>query len=145
MQKINSQIGLRAEIIRLENKRAEEEKMLKEQFHLAYESMKPINLIKSSFKNAVASGKEAIASPDLKENILNISAGLATGYLSKLLFVGVSQSPLRKLLGFALQFGIAKAVAKNPDTIKSLGNGFLKIIRNKFGERVNGVESSQTM
>lgn len=145
MQKINSATGLRTEIIRLESKRADEEKMLKEQFHLAYESMKPINLIKSTFKNAVASGKEAIASPNLKENVLNISAGLATGYLSKLLFVGASHSPLRKLLGFALQFGITKAVAKNPETIKSLGKGFLKIIRSKFGEKVNGVESNETM
>jgi hypothetical protein len=83
-----------------------------------------VNLIKSTFK-------EAVESPDLKDNIINTSVGLATGYLSKLLFVNVSHSPIRKLLGIALQFGITQIVAKNPEAVKSFGKKLMKIISPK--------------
>ena len=124
MQKINSAAALRDAITQLEIAHAEEGKMLKQQFHLAYESIKPMNLIKSTFK-------EAIESPDLKDNIINTSVGLAAGYLSKLLFVNISHSPIRKLLGIALQFGITQVVAKNPEAIKSFGKKLMKIISPK--------------
>jgi hypothetical protein len=121
MQKINSAAALQDAIAQLEITHAEEGKMLKQQFHLAYESIKPLNLIKSTFK-------EAVESPDLKDNIINTSVGLATGYLSKLLFVNVSHSPIRKFLGIALQFGITQIVAKNPEAVKSIGKKLMKII-----------------
>jgi hypothetical protein len=124
MQKINSAAALRDAIVQLEIVHAEEGKILKQQFHLAYESIKPLNLIKSAFK-------EAITSPDFKDNIFNTSVGLAAGYLSKLLFVNVSRNPIRKLLGIALQFGITQVVAKKPEAIKSVGKGLMKIISSK--------------
>jgi len=45
---INSATDLRAAILQLETRQAAEEKLLKENFHLAYESIKPINLIKNT-------------------------------------------------------------------------------------------------
>jgi len=128
MQKINSETGLRDAILQLESKQADEAKMLKEQFHLAYESIKPINLIKSILK-------EAVASRDLLDNLLNTSVGLTAGYLSKILFQGVTKSPFKKLLGTALMFGIINVVAKNPEAVKSFGNGFLKMIMSKLGNK----------
>ena len=124
MQKINSAAALRDAIVQLEIAHAEEGKILKQQFHLAYESIKPMNLIKSTFK-------EVIESPDLKDNIINTSVGLAAGYLSKLLFINVSHNPIRKLFGIALQFGITQVVAKNPEAVKSIGRGLMKIISPK--------------
>ena len=124
MQKINSAAALREAIVQLEIAHTEEGKMLKRQFHLASESIKPINLIKNAFKGTVAS-------PDLKDNILNTSVSLAVGYVSKLLFVNVSHSPIRKLLGIALQFGITKLVEKNPEAVKSMGKVLLNIIKQK--------------
>ena len=44
MQKINSATELRVAILQLESKRVEEEKILKEHFRLAFDSIKPINL-----------------------------------------------------------------------------------------------------
>jgi hypothetical protein len=121
MQKINSAAALRDAIVQLEIAHAEEGKILKQQFHLAYESIKPMNLIKSAFK-------EAVESPDLKNDIINTSVGLAAGYLSKLLFVNVSHNPIKRLLGIALQFGITQVVAKNPGAVKSIGKELMKII-----------------
>ena len=131
MLKMNSEMSLRDTILELERRQVEEGKLLKEQFHLVYESIQPINIIKSTFK-------EAAASDDLKDNILNTSIGLVVGYLSKMLFEDTSTSLLKKLFGTAILFGITNIVAKNPETVKSLGKGFLKIIMNKSNERLHG-------
>ncbi|MBK5286811.1 MAG: hypothetical protein JJE25_15580 [Bacteroidia bacterium] len=145
MNRKNQTDALHEAITLLEIIRAEELKSLKQQFHLTYESLKPFNLIKSTFKDAVASGKEALASPDLKDNVLNTSVGLAAGYLSKRLFVGVSNSPLRKILGFALQFGITTFVAKNPEGIKSFGKGLVNIVKSKLGtNNINGQHENES-
>lgn len=136
MQKINSATGLRDAILQLESKLAEEEKMLKKQFNLVYESIKPVNLIKSVFK-------EVAESRELKDNILNTSVGLAAGYISKILYERTSKSPVKKILGSVLMFGITNLVAKNPEPVKSLGNKFLEIFRSKKAEKVNGVGKNQ--
>lgn len=121
MQKITSGEELRAAILLLENKQQEEGKLLKQQFRLTYESLKPVNLIKNAFK-------EVTQSPDLKGKILETSLGLAAGYLSKGLLVRGSGNPFKKILGTVLQMGITNIVTKHPEFIKSAG---AKII-NKF-------------
>ena len=124
MQKINSGSGLREAILLLEIKRKNEEILLREQLHMTFESIKPINLIKSTYQDVVAS-------QDLKDNLVNTSVGLVVGYISKALFEGASHSPLRKLAGTALLFGITNAVRKNPEAVKSLARGLFRIIRNR--------------
>ena len=128
MKEINSEADLRDAIFQLESKWVEQGKMVKDQFHLAIESVRPINLIKSTFR-------EAVASRDLKDNIVNTSVGMTAGYLSKIVFAGVMKTPLTKLLGTALMFGVTKLVARNPETVKSVGKGFFKMIRGKKGRR----------
>lgn len=136
MQEINSATGLRNAILQLENRKTDEGKMLKEQFHLAYNSIKPINLIKSTIK-------EAASSPNLKSNILNTSVGLATGYISKTLFVGMSNNPLKKFIGGILMFAFTNLVTKNSDSVKAFGQNVLNIIRKRSGDRVNGTGKSE--
>jgi hypothetical protein len=124
MEKLTIHEGLRERILELERRRFEEGKFMKEQFHLAYESVKPINLIKNTFK-------EVLASQDLRENLLNTSVGLAAGYASKTLFEDASHSPFKKLLGTVLLFGVTNVVAKHPKAIKSLGMMAWSLIRQK--------------
>lgn len=120
MQKKNVETELTAVILELESRQKEEGILLKEQFQEVYESVKPINLIKNTFK-------EAAASQDLREDIINLSVGLVAGYVTKKIFQGVSDSPVKKLLGTVLQFGITTLIANNPETIKSLGKGLFKL------------------
>jgi hypothetical protein len=89
-------------------------KVLKEQFSLAYESFKPANLLSNTLSDIAKS-------PYLIDNILGTVIGLATGYLSKKIFIGASGSKIKKLIGTVLQFGITNVVAQNSDSIKSFG------------------------
>jgi hypothetical protein len=114
MQKLNSATDIKDLIGQLENQQAVELKILREQMHLTYESIKPINLVRNTFK-------EVVASEELTDNIVNTSVGLAAGYVSKSLFEKASHSPFRKLLGTALLFGVTNLVAKNPHTVKAIG------------------------
>jgi hypothetical protein len=121
MQKIDSTSSLSESILELEARRAEEGKMLKEHVNQAYENIKPINLIKSTFK-------EALAAQDLRADIINLSLGLVAGYVSKRVFSGLEDSPLKKLLGTSLQFGITLFIINNPETIQAIGNGIVNFI-----------------
>ena len=124
MQKINSSLELKYAIQVLEIEQAEKAILLKEQFFITYESLKPINLI----KNAV---KDIFLSPNLIENFLGTTVGLASGYLSKKIVVGASGNILRKLLGSLLQYGVTNMVAQHPEGIISLGQQLLHRIFHK--------------
>jgi hypothetical protein len=124
MENLTTHTVLRERILELERKRFEEGKFMKQQFHLAYESIKPINLIKNTFR-------EVAASQDLRDNLLNTSVGLAAGYASKTLFEDASRSPFKKLMGTVLLFGITNIVARHPKAIKSLGMMVLNVMRQK--------------
>jgi hypothetical protein len=128
MNTLNSGFNLKETILQLELKQALELKLLRQQLHLTYESIKPINLVKNTFK-------EVVASEDLTDNIVNTSVGLAAGYVSKTLFEKASHSPFRKLLGTALLFGVTNLVSKNPQTIKAVGLGVIDIIKHKLSNR----------
>jgi hypothetical protein len=127
MQKMNSAIDIKDLILQLETQQSTELKTLRAQMHLTYESIKPINLVRNTFK-------EVVASEELTDNIVNTSVGLAAGYVSKTLFEKASHSPFRKLLGTALLFGVTNLVAKNPHTVKSIGTDFLNIVKYQFSK-----------
>ncbi len=120
MKHIKTSANLKEAILQLEQSRAMEGYILKEQMQLAFESIKPINIIKSTFN-------EVISSEDLKGNLLNTAVGITIGYLSKKLFVGMSGNPVKRLLGTALMFGISNVVAKHPENLKSVASGIFNI------------------
>ena len=123
-RKIITQSDLREAIRKLEDQRVEDTVQLKRQFEVAYESVKPINLIKRTFK-------EVVTSESLKGDVLNSSIGLAAGLLSKALFVGFSGNPLRKLAGSILMFGVTNLVTKNTSPLRSLGRKALRLVKSK--------------
>ncbi|MEO5582225.1 MAG: hypothetical protein ABIR66_06010 [Saprospiraceae bacterium] len=125
MKKEDSSSELGEAIQQLEKKQAEERQLLKEQFHIAYESVEPVNLIKNTFK-------EISETRDLKDHIINTVLGLSAGYLSKMLFVRASKNPMKKMVGNALMLGISNAVIKHPELVKSIGIGLFRMIRKKI-------------
>jgi hypothetical protein len=125
MQNITSIAGLKNAIQLLEVEQGIKGQLLKEQFYLTYESLKPINILKKTLK-------EISSSPYLIDNISGTAIGLASGFLSKKIFVGASGNIFRKLMGSILQFGITNVVAKNSDIIKTVGHAiFQHFLRKK--------------
>jgi hypothetical protein len=100
--------------------------LLKDQFYLTIESLKPMNLLKNALH-------DISSSPKLIDNILATTMGIASGFLINRVFVGASGSLIRKLLGSVLQFGVTNVVAQHPETIKSLGEVIMQFILRKKG------------
>jgi len=124
MQNISSAIELKKAIQLLEIEQTVNRQLLKDQFLITYESLKPLNILKRTLKDIASS-------PNLVDNILGATVGAASGYLTKKIIVNSSGNIFRNLFGSILQFGITNMVAQHPDAIKSFGNFILQHITRK--------------
>ena len=114
MQNRSSTAVLKDTIQLLETEQKIEGRLLKEQFYLTYESLKPVNLLRSSIRDVVSP-------PYLIDNIVGTAVGLATGYLSKKIVIGTSGNIIRKFFGLLMQLGVTNTIAQHPESIKSIG------------------------
>lgn len=124
MRKINETDSLNELIIAQEQQFELELILLKDQLHLAYESIKPINLIKSLVH-------EVSNSPEIKTDMLDNLIGMGTGYISKKLLIDTTHNPIKKGIGYLLQFAIGNAVSKHAETIKIVGANIINYITKK--------------
>ncbi len=130
MEKINSAKALRAAILQLEAQQLTQERLLKEQFAKTYEGMKPVNLIKRTFK-------EIFTSSDLKDGLFGVALGLVAGHLTKKAAVGSTHNPLKHLLGAFLELAVTNVVTKNAD---GLGSKVINLIQDYLNKGKDGVE-----
>lgn len=130
MQNTTPYTRLKNDIQLLEDEQDYKRRLLKEQLNISYERLKPLNLIRSALKNIYTS-------PNLIDNILTPALGLASGYLSRKIFVRTSGNLLRKIIGSVLQIGVTGLVAQHPDTIKSFGRFIIGYITRKKGTNSN--------
>ena len=121
---IDNSLHLKERISFLENRQGQQIVLLKEQAHSTFESLKPISFLKDTIKDLTYQS-------DLKENIFDGIAGVTTGFLSKKLIVGITNSPVKKLVGTLLQIGITGLVTKNSSKIIAIGEVFLKHLFNR--------------
>ncbi len=124
MQTKTTAADLQNRITQLEIRQSGEWILLKEAVSNTAESLQPLNLIKNSFKKMVTS--EVV-----KDNIVDTSIGLTAGYLSKLLIVGATQNPIRRLFGAFLQLGITNLITKNANAVKPLVGSVVKAFSKK--------------
>lgn len=124
MQPITTAAELKQAIQLLEVEQEVKEKQLKEQFLITFESLKPVNMLKSTLK-------EVATSPYLIENIIGSALGLATGYFSQKIVVGSSFTLLKRIVATALQFGVTNLVAQHPGSISSIGKFVYKLFSRK--------------
>ena len=102
--------------------------VLKEEFFIVYESLKPISLIKSTVT-------EITSSPYLIDNMLGAVMGMLSGYVSKKIAVGTSPNLFRKIMGSLLQFGVTNLVAQHPDVLKNFGQLIIEKIFHKTEQK----------
>ncbi len=96
MQKITNITGLKSAIQQLEYKSINELALLKKELFNTCESLRPINIIKSTLK-------EFYSAPDLKATILKAVISITTGFVARKIFIGRSPSITTKLLGFIME------------------------------------------
>lgn len=103
---------------------------LKDHFFLTYESLKPINLLKSTLS-------EISTSPAIINDLIGASIGLTGGYLSKKIFIGNSGNLIKKIFGSLLQFGVTNLIASHSDEIRSIAQYvFQKLFKKKADNTV---------
>jgi len=124
MDKIDSVVLLKEAILELELKRAEQGRILKEQFQIIKENLRPSNIIQNTFN-------EVATSPKLRSNLMGALFGLAAGYFSKKLVAGKNGSPIRRIIGNVLQVGITAMIAKKPYLLQTIGQTILKRVFTK--------------
>lgn len=128
MRNITTAAELKGAIQLLENDQLREWPLLRNEFLNTYENLKPLNIIKNTFR-------EFATTPDIQSNLLNTTLGVTAGHLSKNLLMGVTTGhPVKKIVGAILQYGISNAVSKNLDTLKWAGQALNFI----FKRRPNG-------
>lgn len=125
MQKITTVAALKSAIQQLEYKQAKEWPVLKEQFLITYENLKPLNVLKNTFN-------ELTTSPDVKKSLLDTTIGLTAGYLTKAVIIGVSRNPVKIILATFLQLGITNIVAKHPERLKLMASGIVNFFSKKI-------------
>lgn len=119
MSKITTCSELEYAIQVLEKKRDLEKSELKEHFFITVESFKPINIIKDTFS-------EMVASTDLRTDMTKIALGTITGYIAKRIVLGETHNPISKGLGVVLEMVVSKNVIQNSDEIKTMGQNLFK-------------------
>jgi len=131
MQKTIAAEVLRKSISVLELRQIEEGKLLREQFTVTTESLKPINILRKMFVD--------IAEPsELKDSLLQTITGLISGYLSRKMLVRSSKNPLIRLAGIFVQYGVTNFVSRNSDSIKAIGLYYI----NKLSKNLNDHQRS---
>lgn len=121
METINSAAELKIAIRQIELEQTIQGQLLKEQFIITVESLTPVNLIKGALN-------DISTSPYLIDNMIGSAMGLITGYFSKIIAVGSSNNPFKKLMGSVLQFGVTNIVAQHPEIFKSVGQFIMEQI-----------------
>ena len=124
MKNRNETDALNELIIAEELKYAIDLKQLKDQFTAAYDSVRPINIVKSLFH-------EVTASPEIKSDFISNAIGLGTGFITKTLLLGFSNNPIKKALGTVFEFAVATVVTKHSDKIKLVGGNLFNYFTKK--------------
>jgi hypothetical protein len=118
MQAITSTIKLKEAIQEMQRKQLIEGELLKEQFALSVERIRPALVLKNFGENIVSAG--------IAGNVLNATVGLTAGYISKRIFIGSSGNRFKILLGNILQLGTLGLITRNPMLVKGLMNKLMK-------------------
>lgn len=112
MEKQTAVEALKESIRLLEIRQAEEGEQLKEQFRETYESLKLVNIVKSSIKDITES-------VEIKNSLFESIVSVLSGYLTKKLMISSKSNPFMKIVGLVLQFGVTNLVAKNAEVIRA--------------------------
>ncbi|WP_309609973.1 hypothetical protein [Flavobacterium sp.] len=110
MKTTNQNDVLTERITYLKSRQAHELQLLKQQYDITLNNLKPINLIKSTFQ-------EFKSSKELKSNLINGAVGIGTNFLlSKVMFLS-PKNPLKNILYNGIRYVANNFTRKNQKTL----------------------------
>ncbi len=125
--KISNIAELEDAIVRLEIKKLEQKKEMSAEFRSTVESLKPINLLKSSFRS--------IDKSHVAKTFLKTAGGIGIGLLTNKLTGGtIKPHGVKSVIGSLVKSSVATALLNNTDKVKAYG---LAIFKNFFGNKKN--------
>jgi hypothetical protein len=133
MQKISSTQELRNAIYQLELKQELQQKQLKDQFYLTYESFKTINLIKKILV-------EMATSPGLMSGIIRTIINQGEHKSNKQTAEGSSIGVVKSIIRDVVKFGITNFIVQHHDAIRLYGQYFIQRIFSKKQAKPKGSE-----
>ena len=105
MKHKNQIVLLNNAILLLEARRKNEYEDLRIQFYESSENFRPINIIKQTIKDF----REI---PEVKTNLFETLISVTGGYFSKRLIIGKSNSFIKMVLGYVLQYSVTNFISK---------------------------------
>lgn len=116
---MNPEQMLKSRIQLLELEQAEDARLLKEQFTVSYESLKPANLLKNMFH-------DIFSSSDVKADLANAILGVVASLFTQKTSEKEDHKDESHIWGTFAETVVAGVVAENMDEIEALGKVLLR-------------------
>ncbi len=116
---INNAADLELAITQLQEESDQKKIILRNHFNGLIESMKPVNLLKSTVKDIAES-------PGIATAAIGTSLAIGAGVMSKKMIIGSSTNIFKRMLGGLVEFMVAKGIANNSEALADKGIALLK-------------------
>ncbi|WP_445457780.1 hypothetical protein [Flavobacterium sp. HNIBRBA15423] len=110
METINENQLLDKKIRLLKLKQSNDFEILRDQFNLTLESLKPINIVKESIDDFKKS-------KEIKHSILESTLGIAGGYLARKMIAGKSAGIFKKISATVIQYLVTNFITNKAEKI----------------------------
>ncbi|MEQ8812822.1 MAG: hypothetical protein RIE59_27365 [Imperialibacter sp.] len=130
--KIDSPESLRYAILQLQQNQLVEGELLKKQFKLTFESIKPLNLIKGALSDVAHSTGISSFFPHHKPEDTD-------GDEAASLTAQPPRSSLKTIVGSLILLGISGTVVKNSLLLKSLGRGLAHLLKSRQANKLKAL------
>jgi len=124
---VNSTATLQSAIDQLQLQCEEKKTIMRLQFVEVVESIKPVNLLRSTVKDIAET-------PGIAKAAIGTTIAIGAGVLSKKIIVGKSANIFKKIMGGIVEFTVANGIANNAELITDSGIALLKKISARIKE-----------
>jgi hypothetical protein len=130
MNAIVTEDDLAQAVLTIEKKQKEQGIIVVAEFNELLQSVRPSAILKNILTEITSSG-------ELKDNLVNTSAGVAAGIVAKRLVAGKNAGIVRQVVSNGIQFGVTNIIARNPETIKTIGTTLFLFAKQLLKKRTN--------
>jgi len=125
MQPIKNDHDLQLAILELEKQKTDHGQALRDQWDVTKENLNPMTMLKDGVK-------ELFSAPDVRTGVFKGLLGLASGFVTRKLVVGKSDSMARKVVGTLAQTGVTSLAFKRSDGLQEKGVSLLSNLLKKM-------------